>query len=176
MVAAGVLAGGVIAGGVVLAPKSKPENSRPLPQVSVVAKTPVQETPKPVEVVAKVADEAPVVKAPPPKASPPTRRGPPTPESVAQVPPPSSVDAELAALDDAVAAARAGRPREALNVVEAHIAAFPQSLLAQEREVVAIEALVALGRVDDARDRLRAFRRRWPTSTHLVRLETLLPE
>jgi hypothetical protein len=34
---------------------------------------------------------------------------------------------------------------------------------------------VTLGRRDDARERLKSFRTKWPTSTHLVRLEALLP-
>jgi hypothetical protein len=108
----------------------------------------------------------------PPKKTPVVQKAP---QPIAPPPTPPEADEELAGLDEAMKAARAGRPADALAAVDAHAARFPQSALAQEREVIGIEALVALGRPDDARARLARFRARWPTSSHLVRLDGLLP-
>jgi outer membrane protein assembly factor BamD (BamD/ComL family) len=59
-------------------------------------------------------------------------------------------------------------------VTEAHAAQFPDGSLSQEREVVAIQALLALGRPEDARARAARFAQRWPGSAHLRRIEVLL--
>lgn len=67
-------------------------------------------------------------------------------------------------------------PARALALCREHEARFSVGHFAQEREAVAIEALVYLGRADEARRRLLEFRRRHPTSSHRVHLESLLPE
>lgn len=51
---------------------------------------------------------------------------------------------------------------------------FPDGPLAPEREVLAIEALAKLGQSGEARNRLAAFRARYPQSPHLARLQSLL--
>jgi hypothetical protein len=61
-----------------------------------------------------------------------------------------------------------------LALVEQHAARFPDSSLAQEREVLAVQALARLGRSADAKTRGASFRERWPTSTHLLRIEALI--
>jgi hypothetical protein len=65
-------------------------------------------------------------------------------------------------------------PTGALALTEEHARRFPAGTLAPEREVLAIEALAALGRTPEARARLGAFRDRYPQSPHLARLEALV--
>lgn len=178
-----IVAAGVISVGAVVATVTQREPVAP-PAPVVVAPPPVIATAPvipPEEPVAPPPEVVEPAKPPPPPVVRPAvvRQPTPTPppaEAKAAPPPPSSPDAELTALDDAIAAARAGRPAQALAAVEAHVASWPDSPLAQEREVIAIEALLSLGRRDDARARLTAFRSKWPTSTHLVRLESMLPQ
>jgi TolA-binding protein len=80
-------------------------------------------------------------------------------------------DGEVTLLQRAMGAAQAGDSTEALAHALAHAARYPNSSMAQEREVIAIEALAALGRSEEAQARIGSFRMRWPTSTHLLRLE-----
>jgi hypothetical protein len=47
-------------------------------------------------------------------------------------------------------------------------------MLAQEREVIAIEALVKSGRPADAKARAERFKKTWPGSSHTRRIETLV--
>jgi hypothetical protein len=65
-------------------------------------------------------------------------------------------------------------PASTLALTDEHARRFPNGTLAPEREVLAIEALAALGRTSDARTRLSAFADRYPQSRHLARLETLV--
>lgn len=103
----------------------------------------------------------------PPPAVPRRELPPPPPPRVTE-----SVDEELELLQTASRAPAA----EALTLVARHVERFPGSALAQEREVVAVRALVELGLRDDGRRRADAFRERWPTSSHLLKLEALLAE
>ena len=177
LVAAGVVAIGGVVGVVALRePAPPPVIERPTPIVPIAVAPKVELPPEPDLPKA----EEPPTKPPPPvkpvvKVAPAVAPTPVEPTKATPPPPPANPDEELAALDDAITAARAGRPAQALAAVDAHLAKFPQSALAQEREVIAIEALVTLGRRDDAKARLTSFRSKWPTSTHLVRLEALLP-
>ncbi len=66
-------------------------------------------------------------------------------------------------------------PARALAFTDQHRRRFGEGTLAQEREVVAIDALVRLGRGADARARADAFRARWPRSAHLRRIDVLVP-
>jgi hypothetical protein len=66
-------------------------------------------------------------------------------------------------------------PARALDLVNRHATRFPGAALGQEREVIAIDALVRLGRTGEARARAAAFAARFPTSAHLRRLEALVP-
>jgi hypothetical protein len=68
-----------------------------------------------------------------------------------------------------------GAPARALDLLNQHAARFPGTGLGQEREVLAIDALVRLGRTDEARARTAAFASRFPRSAHLRRLEALVP-
>lgn len=62
----------------------------------------------------------------------------------------------------------------ALTLTQLHAARFPSGALGQEREVVAIQALVQLGRRDEARARAARFLSAFPGSAHRPRLEALL--
>ncbi len=66
-----------------------------------------------------------------------------------------------------------GSPREALRLCDEHASTFRAGSFGEEREAVAIEALVSLGRNTDARTRFDAFRARHPASSHRVHLESL---
>lgn len=112
---------------------------------------------------------APVKPAPRPRTAPVAveRTSPPPPPP----PPPASADEELELLQKAMSHSE---PEQALATVEQHQKRFPDSPLAQEREVIAVQALVKLGRMEAAQERARRFRAAWPTSTHLMRLEVLL--
>lgn len=176
IVAAGVISVGAVVANVTLREPVVPPTPVIVAPPPLIATAPV--VPKEPEPVVPPAIVEPAKAPPPPVVRPTVRPAPPTPPPDAKpaAPPPPSPDAELTALDDAIAAARAGRAAQALAAVEAHVASWPDSPLAQEREVIAIEALLSLGRRDDARARLSAFRSKWPTSTHLVRLESMLPQ
>jgi hypothetical protein len=86
----------------------------------------------------------------------------------------ASVDEELTLLESAYQALRRGDAAGALAEAERHAARFPAGALAQEREVLAIDALVRMGRRAEAERRAEAFRARYPTSTHGVRIQNLL--
>lgn len=136
------------------------EEAPPVPPVVVVAPPPVREEPAapppPVPVPVEVA-------APRPKPAPVKR--------VEAPPPPPSADEELELLQSAMSASSA---TESLALVGRHVTRFPESSLSQEREVLAVKALMQLARVDEAKERAAAFKRRWPTSPHLLRVESLV--
>ena len=67
-----------------------------------------------------------------------------------------------------------GAPDRALALAADHARAYPKGALAQEREVIAIEALVAQGRSTEARSRAASFRSAYPSSAHLGRIERLV--
>lgn len=83
-------------------------------------------------------------------------------------------EAELALIGAAQEALRTS-PARALALTAEHRRRFGAGTLAQERELVAIEALVSLGRADEARRRALAFHRRWPSSAHRRRIDVLVP-
>lgn len=82
-------------------------------------------------------------------------------------------DAELQLLERAQDALRT-RPAEALALVDEHARRFPHGMLAQEREVIAIEALAKSGRKNDAKVRAAAFKTRFPSSSHARRIDALV--
>jgi hypothetical protein len=71
--------------------------------------------------------------------------------------------------------ALSGDPAKALALTEEHTKRFPGGMLGQERELVAIEALIKLGRIGQARVRGASFLQRFPTSAHARRVRTLVP-
>ncbi|CAN5893590.1 hypothetical protein BH11MYX4_BH11MYX4_60880 [soil metagenome] len=84
-----------------------------------------------------------------------------------------SPEAEVKLLERAQDALRT-RPDEALALCADHVKRFPSGMLVQEREVIAVEALVKTGRKDEARARADRFKARFPGSSHTRRLEALL--
>lgn len=67
-------------------------------------------------------------------------------------------------------------PAEALAMAEAHPRRYPDGRLGQEREMIAIASLGAMGRKDEARARGRLFLTLFPDSAHRRRLEVLVPD
>jgi hypothetical protein len=90
-------------------------------------------------------------------------------------PPPTvaSSATELAMLRAAEDAVRTD-PRSALQLADDHAARFPNGMLVQESEVIAIEALVRLGMRDEARARAQKLLRDFPGTAHRVRVEALV--
>jgi hypothetical protein len=62
----------------------------------------------------------------------------------------------------------------ALSAIRLHIARFPYGRLADERELLAVEALVRSGHLDQARERAAAFRLAHPDSLALHLIDELL--
>lgn len=81
--------------------------------------------------------------------------------------------AEVALLA-AAQAVLAARPVETLARCDEHAARFANGTLVQEREVLAIDALLRLGRRPEAEARASRFRAAFPRSGHLRRIEALL--
>ncbi len=71
--------------------------------------------------------------------------------------------AERALLDVARSALARGEAGEALAAAARHAREYPDGALVEEREAIAVKALVALGRKDEARTRVRALEQRFPT-------------
>ncbi len=86
--------------------------------------------------------------------------------------PPVDPMAELALMRRARAAL--DTPSQALALIEEHRTRFPRGVLIQERELLRIEALVKLGRSEQARAAARRFRRSYPQSAHLSRIDRLV--
>jgi hypothetical protein len=91
---------------------------------------------------------------------------PPLPAAASQPPPvpEDQLTAERRLLDVARRALEAEEPDRALNAVAQHERRFPAGVLVQERETMAIRALLAQGRVADARTRAERFHDRFPDS------------
>lgn len=66
-----------------------------------------------------------------------------------------------------------GRPAEALALCREHERTFARGHFVQEREAIAIEALVYQKRTAEAERRWRAFERGYPTSSHRTHLAAL---
>lgn len=140
----------------------------PLPSAEPAAPA-AEPSPPPASVAPPTAGVPPAGAAPRPASAAPKRPPVPAPSEA-----PTPEDEELLLLDSAHQALRRGDAEGALASAQAHASRFPSGTLAQEREVIAIEALVRLGRVPEARERAEAFGARYPTSSHLVRLQGLL--
>lgn len=84
----------------------------------------------------------------------------------------------ISASDQLALIARAQRtlasdPGAALGLVEENRRALAQSPFAQEADVIAVAALVRLGRTDEARDRAARFVARFPDSVHAPRMRRI---
>lgn len=83
-----------------------------------------------------------------------------------QTPPASSGQkaSERVLLDQARRSLQEGDAERALALTERHEHDFPTAVLGEERDVIRIGALAALGRADESRSRAAAFERRYPGS------------
>jgi len=120
------------------------------------------------------ANEPPAVLAP---NEAPTPAGPPAPSETAPsaapravAPPFRPAESEAEFLERA-RGALGQSPAAALSLANQHRARFPAGVLAEEREVIAIEALKRLGRTAEAEQRVEAFARRFPGSAYRKKLE-----
>lgn len=86
-------------------------------------------------------------------------------------PPPRAAAVPEDALLEQARRALGSDPRRALSLTREHETTYPGGVLAQEREVIAIEALRRLGRADEAARRLERFERLFPQSAHRRKLE-----
>ncbi|WP_437303701.1 RNA polymerase sigma factor [Sorangium sp. So ce388] len=86
----------------------------------------------------------------------------------AAVPP---LDTDLTLLQRAIAALGSGKATEALDALERHARSYPRSPRAQQRETLAIQALVQAGRRADAAARAARFREAFPGSAYLPAIE-----
>jgi hypothetical protein len=148
---------GAPASPMVESPPAAPEEVEPSrPQVAPIEVKPT--------VVAKRRSEI----VPPPEASAiaPSAAEPPAPTR--------SRGGEMDLLARAVASL-ASDPAKALAIAGDLERAYPDGMLQQERDVIAIKALVKLGDVERARSRLDQFRSRYPTSIHAAQLQSLVP-
>jgi hypothetical protein len=94
-------------------------------------------------------------------ATPPATRG----------PEPRAAGPSEAGLLDQARAELERNPRRALALTEEHRRRFPSGTLAQEREVIAIEALSRMGQTTEARSRGTDFERRYPDSAHRQKVD-----
>ncbi len=78
-------------------------------------------------------------------------------------------------LDAARAALSHGRPGDALAAAERHAAQWPRGYLGEEREVVIIQALAALGRRGEAEQRADRYRKTHPKSLLLPSVDAVVP-
>ena len=76
-------------------------------------------------------------------------------------------------IDRAETLLRTGQAKGALEATRLH-AACDETILDQERERISIEALVVLGRKQEATTRARAFEAGYPSSPHLRRIRQLV--
>lgn len=132
-------------------------------------------TPRPPEVVAPHAAEP--VSVPPlePANREPSRASVPSPSANvgSEASPLEAMEAELALLQQA-RGALASNPSRALALCADHARMFAGGTLTQEREVIAIDALLHAGRASEARERARRFHESFPGSAHARRVAALL--
>ena len=145
-----------VGAGIGVAPLVRP----PPPPVVVTqresAPEPAPSLPAEPALVLELPTTAPV--APPPKASAPLAPA---------VPSARGLAAERALLDIARSGLARGDATEALAAVDRHAREYPNGVLVEEREALAVKALVALGRRDEAHGRAARFEERFPSSLML---------
>lgn len=168
-IALGVLVGGVI-GGTLVAVTLPPRVVVETREVRVEVPAPVTSAPAPI-----ATEHAP---APMPCSSAPIVA------TAPRTPPPAETSSagghdvdlarERALVDRARSALARGDAAGALAAADEHRKAFPRGQLAEEREVVAIQALATAGRTDEAANRAGAFRKTYPSSLLLPIVDAAL--
>ncbi len=163
---AAIAIGGAIAGVVAVVPR-EPSPSAVSPAPTVTARAPEGSLASPVASVAAVpstSSSAGAAVIPEPS----TAAAPPRPSTAAPSEPEATI---LARAHDELLR---GAPEKALATTNEHTRGYPKGALAQEREVIAIEALVRLGRRDESRRRAQAFHRVYVGSSHGDRVDRLV--
>ena len=153
-----VLAGAVAGGGVWVAQRGATDDATPK-KTPVALEAPRAPAPAAPERAAPIEAAKPAAPLEVPKASAPP------------VPAATTAEAELL---NAAQRVLSTNPERALALTRTHRQRFPNGVLAQEREVIAIEALSRLGRKDDARRRSEEFGRTYPGSAHQRKVESAL--
>lgn len=85
-----------------------------------------------------------------------------------------TLSAERVLIDAARTKLSSGEPSAALARVQDHARRFPHGRLEEEREALAVEALVQSGQYDAARDRAAQLQGRWPDSLFLPAVKTTI--
>ncbi|MFO0667370.1 MAG: hypothetical protein U0174_25695 [Polyangiaceae bacterium] len=86
----------------------------------------------------------------------------------------SPLAAEQALIDTARSALSRGRGADALAAADDHAKKFPSGRLGEERENIAIQALLGLGRRDEAKRRAERFHRTYPGSLYGGAIDAVL--
>lgn len=148
--------------------EAEPTAERPA-KAPVETPTAQRPTARPEPTPAPIIEPAPVQaaeQAPAQAAEPPAEQARPTPTRRARPKP-----QEPQILAAAIQALKGGDPKAALRALDRHRRLYPRGAQVEERERLAIKALLALGRVKAARHRLADFKARYPRALNLDRLE-----
>jgi len=135
------------------------------------AQPPAVEAPAIAPPAPPAAVETPPADGPPPASAAPARTAPGAHRSVRS--PARRLGDETTLIKDARQALRAGDAARALRLLEESRRLFPAGVLQQERERLAIEALVKAGRAAEASARANAFLRKYPDSPHAGEIRAL---
>jgi hypothetical protein len=163
----GLLGGGVLMAGVWLA--ARRDTPPPFPSAKPPATVAAPTTPSvPAPAVAPAAPAETTGAAEP--SAPPVAAASPRAEAPSAPAKRSPAVSEDQLLEQARGALR-GNPERALSLARQHQLDFPNGVLSQEREVIAIEALRRLGRTEEAARRTERFERLYPQSAHQRKLD-----
>lgn len=165
---AAFVAGGAVGGAVVSAVKTPPPPASVVPSATPSVPTSPTTTP--------------TTTAPAPSASATTTTSATTPPSASTAAVPSAsapatngdLTKERELLDAARAALAQGHPDDAIAAVQKHETRWPHGYLAEEREVIHIQALVTAGRRDEAGRRAASFRKTYPKSMLMPAVDAAL--
>lgn len=167
---AGAASIGILAGGLWLAagPGQGGSNTEGAPVMTLPATAPVappEASQPPEQQAAKPLPSAPERTDRVQRLAPRPAVAPPSPKSS------SSTLAEEHRLLRAARGALSSDPAHALALTREHERRFPRGVLAQEREVIAIQALAALGKAEAARQKADGFDDQYPDSPHRRRVD-----
>jgi predicted Zn-dependent protease len=153
-----------------------PQNEA-IPTVALPIPAPVQTSPPVVETASPIAETLPVpaIRAEAPFFRTPQKTPAPLSSAAPKEPVASRLREESRALGEAREALRSGDAEGAIERLDALGNRYPDGILAQEREALAIEALYRVGKRDAAQTRAAAFLRAYPSSPHATKIRALLP-
>lgn len=145
-----LLGAGLGVGGTLAVTRRPPPAEPPVTAIAALDPAPEQRpVPEAPPAQAEPAPAAPVAKAPKPVAAPPDK---------------TTLKDEQVLLDTARSALLNRRAEGALEALQQHERRFPAGALTEEREALAIQALVMSGQLDAAQARAAKFKARFPTS------------